>query len=337
MKIIEINIKSFGKLRDFVLKPGDGVNIIYGRNEAGKSTIMAFIKAIFYGLESGEKRRQYEPWSGGQPAGSIEFEHEGVRYFLSRTFGETKGFDKVSLFDKTNGETVPLSPGQEPGAKVFGINIKTFVSSVFIGQSGIPVEGDNREIIDRLVNLTSAGDEHVSKREIDKRLHSAEAKLNSKKADAILPELRKQKRELLDARAEMNGVLIESDKLRDKIDVDLREKKTMNEEKAFLEEMYSRLERKEELAEIDALLRKREEVTELEEKFNRLDQLFSGELADGMSEFMSSSAKLLDEEKIREAALQEKVDELEDLRRQSVSIDRAKLNMTKTVKKGNPA
>ena len=333
MKIIEINIKSFGKLRDFVLKPGDGVNIIYGRNEAGKSTIMAFIKAIFYGLESGEKRRQYEPWSGGQPAGSIEFEHEGVRYFLSRTFGETKGFDKVSLFDKTNGETVPLSPGQEPGAKVFGINIKTFVSSVFIGQSGIPVEGDNREIIDRLVNLTSAGDEHVSKREIDKRLHSAEAKLNSKKADAILPELRKQKRELLDARAEMNGVLIESDKLRDKIDVDLREKKTMNEEKAFLEEMYSRLERKEELAEIDALLRKREEVTELEEKFNRLDQLFSGELADGMSEFMSSSAKLLDEEKIREAALQEKVDELEDLRRQSVSIDRAKLNMTKTVKK----
>ena len=333
MKIIEINIKSFGKLRDFVLKPGDGVNIIYGRNEAGKSTIMAFIKAIFYGLESGEKRRQYEPWSGGQPAGSIEFEHEGVRYFLSRTFGETKGFDKVSLFDKTNGETVPLSPGQEPGAKVFGINIKTFVSSVFIGQSGIPVEGDNREIIDRLVNLTSAGDEHVSKREIDKRLHSAEAKLNSKKADAILPELRKQKRELLDARAEMNGVLIESDKLRDKIAVDLREKKTMNEEKAFLEEMYSRLERKEELAEIDALLRKREEVTELEEKFNRLDQLFSGELADGMSEFMSSSAKLLDEEKIREAALQEKVDELEDLRRQSVSIDRAKLNMTKTVKK----
>ena len=77
MKIIEINIKCFGKLRDFVLKPGEGVNIIYGRNESGKSTIMAFIKAMFYGLESGEKRRQYQPWSGGQPSGSIEFEHDG--------------------------------------------------------------------------------------------------------------------------------------------------------------------------------------------------------------------------------------------------------------------
>ena len=75
MKIIEINIKCFGKLRDFVLKPGEGVNIIYGNNESGKSTVMAFIKAVFYGFESAEKRMQYEPWSGGQPAGSIEFEH----------------------------------------------------------------------------------------------------------------------------------------------------------------------------------------------------------------------------------------------------------------------
>ena len=307
MKIIEINIKHFGKLKDFVLKPGDGVNIVYGKNESGKSTIMAFIKAMFYGLESGEKRMQYEPWSGGQPVGSIEFEHNGSTYFLNRTFGESKGFDRISLFDKTKGENVPLSPGQEPGMLVLGINIKTFVSSVFIGQSGISVDGDNHEMIDRLVNLTSAGDEHVSKREIDKRLKNAVAQLDSKKSDAILPELRKQKRELMDARAEMNKALEDSDKLRDRIEVDMREKKTMREEIAFLNEMQDRLGKREELAEIDAVLRKRDEV--------------------------SSSGKLLDEEKLREAALQEKLDELEELRRQSVTIDRPKLNMTKTVKK----
>ena len=333
MKIIEINIKCFGKLRDFVLKPGDGVNIIYGKNESGKSTIMAFIKAMFYGFESGEKRRQYEPWNGGQPAGSIEFEFDGKTYFLNRTFGESKGYDKISLFDKTNGETVPLSPGQEPGALVFGINIRTFVSSVFIGQSGIAVEGENHEVINRLVNLTSAGDEHVSKREIDKRLKNAAAAIDSKKSDAILPELRKQKRELMDSRAQMIKVLAESDDLRNKIAVDMREEKTLLQQKSFLEEMYDRLEKKEELVEIDLILRKRDEVAELEEKYNRLDKLFSGELADGMSEFMSDSSKLLDEEKVREAALQEKVDELEDLRRQAVSIDRPKLNMTKIVKK----
>ena len=333
MKIIEINIKCFGRLRDFVLKPGDSVNIVYGRNESGKSTIMAFVKAMFYGFDSAEKRLRYEPWDGGQLAGSIEFEHNGVTYFLNRAFGESKGYDKISLFDKTNGETVPLSPGQEPGALMFGINIKTFVSSVFIGQSGITVEGENHEIIDRLVNLTSAGNEHVSKREIDKRLRNASARIDSKKSDAILPELRKQKRELIDSRAEMMKVLSESDDLRDRIAVDMREKRTMNEEKAFLEEMFDRLEKKDELDEIDAILRKRDEVAELEEKFIRLDKLFSGELADGMSEFMSDSARLLDEERVRESALQNKIDELEALRRESVSIDRPKLNMTKIVKK----
>ena len=333
MKIIEINIKCFGKLRDFVLKPGEGVNIIYGNNESGKSTVMAFIKAVFYGFESAEKRMQYEPWSGGQPAGSIEFEHEGVTYFLNRTFGESKVYDSISLFDKTNGETIPLSPGQEPGVLVFGISIRSFVNSVFIGQSGITLEGENHEITDRLINLTSAGDERVSKREIDKRLKAAAAKLDSKKSDAILPELRKQKRELVDSRAGMMKVLEESDALRDRIAVDMREKKTMNEEKAFLEETLDRLEMKDQLAEIDAIVRKRDEVAELEEKFNALDRIFSGEMADDMSEFMSASGKLLGEEKIREAALQEKIDELDDLKRQTVSIDRAKLSMIKTVKK----
>lgn len=333
MKIIEINIKCFGRLKDFALKPGDGVNIIYGKNESGKSTVMAFIKAMLYGFESGEKRSQYEPWSGGQPAGSIEFEHDGVTYFLNRTFGESKAYDKISLFDKTNGETVPLSPGQEPGALVLGINIRTFVSSVFIGQAGITVEGENHEIISRLVNITSAGDEHVSKREIDKRLKNAAAKLDSKKSDSILPELRKQKRELIDSRAEMQKVLSESDELREKIAIEERQKKTLLEEKAFLEEMYDRLEKREELAEIDQIIRKRDEVAELEDKFNKLDQIFNGELADGMSEFMANSAKLLGEEKEKQAALQEKVDELEDLRRQTVSIDRPKLSMVNTIKK----
>ncbi len=333
MKIIEINIKCFGKLRDFTLKPGDGVNIVYGSNESGKSSVMAFIKAIFYGFESSEKRMQYEPWSGGQPAGSVEFEHEGVTYFLNRSFGESRVYDSISLFDKTNGETIPLSPGEEPGVRVFGISIRSFVNSVFIGQAGITVEGENHEIKDRLINLTSAGDERVSKREIDKRLKAAAAKLDSKKADAILPELRKQKRELVDSRAEMMKVLADSDELRDRIAVDLREKKTMQDQKAFFEEMLERLEMKEELAEIDAIVRKREEVAELEEKFNALDKIFSGEMADDMSEFMSASGRLLGEERAKEAALQDKIDELDDLKRQTISIDRAKLSMIKTVKK----
>ena len=331
MKIIEINIKCFGRLKDFVLRPGDGVNIVFGKNQSGKSTVMAFIKAVFYGMESAEKRRQYEPWNGGQPSGTILFEHEGTEYLLSRTFGEAKGYDKISLYNNTAKETVPLSPGEEPGAHVFGINIKTFVSTVFIGQGGVPVDGENREITERLINLSAAGDENISKKEIEKRLTRSAAALDSKKTGAILPDLRQQKRDLIEKRAEMQRVLTDADELRQNITIDARQIRILGEEKTFLEEMLDRFQKLEELKEIDDILRKREEVASMEAKFSKLDALFSGELADGMSEFMASSDKLLAEKKKREEELQAKTDELEELRRQTVTIDRSKLNMTDTV------
>ena len=52
MIIKKINIVSFGTLRDFSAELSDGINIISGANESGKSTILAFIRFIFYGLPS---------------------------------------------------------------------------------------------------------------------------------------------------------------------------------------------------------------------------------------------------------------------------------------------
>ena len=46
MKITEINIHCFGRLKHFVLRPTDGVNLVYGENESGKTTVMAFLKAM---------------------------------------------------------------------------------------------------------------------------------------------------------------------------------------------------------------------------------------------------------------------------------------------------
>ena len=53
MEIMELNIKHFGKFLEHKVNFQPGVNIIYGGNETGKSTIHAFIRAMFFGIERG--------------------------------------------------------------------------------------------------------------------------------------------------------------------------------------------------------------------------------------------------------------------------------------------
>ena len=53
MKINSLYIASFGGIKNLKLDFSDDFNIIYGNNEDGKSTVMAFIKMMFYGSERG--------------------------------------------------------------------------------------------------------------------------------------------------------------------------------------------------------------------------------------------------------------------------------------------
>ena len=46
MKIQQLNIHSYGKIKDKEIKFGDNINIIFGKNESGKSTIMHYIQLI---------------------------------------------------------------------------------------------------------------------------------------------------------------------------------------------------------------------------------------------------------------------------------------------------
>ena len=90
MKIKKINIVSFGTLRDFSCELADGLNIISGANESGKSTILSFIRFVLYGLPS---RRSEEgllehdralSWADGCAEGSIEIECDKGSYRIER-------------------------------------------------------------------------------------------------------------------------------------------------------------------------------------------------------------------------------------------------------------
>lgn len=70
MKILDLKINGFGKLSNKEIKIQEGINIIYGENESGKSTLLKFIVGMFYGLSKNKNGKfipdfeRYTPWRG---------------------------------------------------------------------------------------------------------------------------------------------------------------------------------------------------------------------------------------------------------------------------------
>lgn len=185
MKINKIYIAAFGGLKDFTLDLTDGLNVIYGNNEDGKSTVAAFIKTMFYGTGRNTKnlaeslRMKYTPWDGSTMGGRIFFEHEGKKYCLEREFRKSDSTDRISLTDLDSGKTVDT--GESVGQQFFGMSQAAFERSLFIG-NGDFIKDDTAagEINGKLSNIAFTGSEDVSYKEITKNIFNTRAKLISK-------------------------------------------------------------------------------------------------------------------------------------------------------------
>ena len=59
MKIKNIKINSFGNINNKEYNLSEKINLIYGKNEAGKSTLLKFIHNILYGTSKNKKGKIY--------------------------------------------------------------------------------------------------------------------------------------------------------------------------------------------------------------------------------------------------------------------------------------
>ena len=207
MKINRIYIAAFGGLKNKTIDFKDGFSVIYGENENGKTTIMTFIKMMFYGSERGSSsiaknpRKKYASWSGEKSAGSIDFEHGGRSYRLEREFGNTNSSDKITLTDMSDGTRESLSGNV--GERFFGLSAAAFERSVFVGQFG-KAESDSAaesEINSKLSNMVTTGDESVSFAAVSDRLQKARFALLSKSGRA--GECDKSKKRLAELESEL--------------------------------------------------------------------------------------------------------------------------------------
>lgn len=188
MIIKKIQINGFGKFDNFEMKLSDGMQVIYGPNEYGKSTIMEFIKIMFYSKLSGKKtttvadkliRRNYLPWSGSPMSGIIEFTYGGNMYKVQKLINPDSNSDKTLLQNISTGETINLGKNEDVGEHIFGIDLKSFEKSSFVSSIGKTAfisakKGEEDSIYKKIIsNLSETGEENISKENALKKITSA--------------------------------------------------------------------------------------------------------------------------------------------------------------------
>ena len=162
MVINEINIINFGSISNKKIEFTNGFNLVLGENEKGKSTILNFIRFVFYGFSSRKSElKKYEPISGEKINGSITVCDGKNVYEISRNLNLTKS-KQVSCVNKTTGEVMDKDFCDNLGENLLNKNDASFINTLFIGQGKGALSGDKEEILTKLSNITKSGDEDIS-------------------------------------------------------------------------------------------------------------------------------------------------------------------------------
>lgn len=186
MIIESINIINFGKLSDFHLELSEGINIIEGKNESGKSTVCSFIKFMFYGLpQDADERSKAISWQSGSAAGSMTV-REGEHGFRiereafparSNADGKVSYRERCAVYEEETGNHV--FKGIAPGEAFFGIPRAVFESTTFIGQLG-GTEVGGKSLAEAVENILFSADESVNTKKAIKKLDEARVYLYHK-------------------------------------------------------------------------------------------------------------------------------------------------------------
>ena len=178
MKINKLKINGFGKLYKKELELGDNINIIFGKNEAGKSTILKFIDSMLYGISKNKNGKdlsdfdRFNPWSKNEFSGKIEYTLDnGKAYEVYRDFKK-----KSTIIYNQNKEDISKEFKVDKSKNIdffveqTGIDESTFLSTAISEQEGIRLKpNDQNGIVQKISNLINTGDDNISyKKSFDK-------------------------------------------------------------------------------------------------------------------------------------------------------------------------
>lgn len=178
MKIKKLKINSFGKLENTEIEFSDNINIISGKNESGKSTLLKFIVSMFYGISKNKNGKtipdfdKYKPWEKDEYSGKLTYTLDNNNeYEIYREFKKKM----PTIYDKDKNDVTKQYGIDKSKESLFfyeqtGITEDNFLASCVSEQENVKLSNTMKNnIIQRLSNIVSTGSETTSyKKAIEK-------------------------------------------------------------------------------------------------------------------------------------------------------------------------
>jgi uncharacterized protein YhaN len=187
LKINKLKINSYGKLKNKEIELKDKINIIYGENESGKSTILRFIVNSLYGTSKNKNGKdisdyeKYKPWNSDDFSGKMEYELDnGEKFEIYREFGKKNPKIFNEKFEDISKEfNIDKNKGNEFFYEQTKVDEKLFLATSVIGQQEVKIEKNIQNIlVQKISNLVGTGEDNVSYKK-------AIEKLNKKQLDEV--------------------------------------------------------------------------------------------------------------------------------------------------------
>ena len=298
MKIDDFKINNYGKIENSEVFLQNGINLIKGYNEAGKSTILSFLNSMLYGIDKTKKGNiseydKYLPWLSTNFSGSMNYRLDnGNTYYVFRDFKKKTPI----ILDRNRNDITANFKQSKKGIdfleEQIGVDKKTFQNTSISYQKLVVLDDKNKaEMSGKLANLISTGEENYSYDDIIKRLNNKQLEevgtSRTKKRpinnlEERILKLEQERREVLNIKDKKERMTEEREEIQKKFATvgyikqmitEIKENFLKKEtEKKIYTEIYNRIEKKKE--EIEEKKKERIDVITKEKVFDKIKWIY---------------------------------------------------------------
>lgn len=196
MRIQSVRLRPFGRFVDASFTLAPGLNVVYGPNEAGKSTLHQALLTAVGGVrrasgrrpEAEELRTRYRPWDGGAwRLGAVVELADGTRVELIRNLDQSNGSRVTELGTGRDRAGEIIFEGAPDAWRWLGLDRTTYPATAAVRQADVLRVGDSAGLLaDQLQRAAAAGTDLTAARAIERiaeyqQLHVGSVARNSVK------------------------------------------------------------------------------------------------------------------------------------------------------------